>query len=451
MLLRTGEDLFHLRELEQTLWVASSCPTRGLNLENETLDMIDRDGDGRIRPPDLFAALDWLESILQDREALVGDTDTLPLKALRRDTPEGQALWQSGQAILQSLGLPEETPLTLNLLQTVAGKTPEIAAPDPAWERLLRLQRDFYKLINNFVAMPDFYHRDRFAIFQMGCLIMDGCALWMCVKVQNIEAHAELAAASGIFLIYCEARRRDVADPLHLCAAITARRARRFMVGKNGLYYDRHGRDWDARIVRVIVNPVSLREAIWAPFRRIGEAMGRTLEKLTTTRQNAVEGQLSESLIQSQTSAPPPPGAPPPQSPQQLGWMLAGGGVAIAALSSSVAYLARTIYATETYHLVTAILLIGFFIVGPSTLLGYLRLRARDLGMILEASGWAINAPMRINWAIARHLSREGQVPLHAKRIPWVLVSQTPAYRKKRVLLLSGVLILTVLGWVLLR
>ena len=49
LLLEKAADLQHLRDLDQTLWVASSCPTRGLKLDPGTLDFVDSDGDGRIR------------------------------------------------------------------------------------------------------------------------------------------------------------------------------------------------------------------------------------------------------------------------------------------------------------------------------------------------------------------------------------------------------------------
>lgn len=53
--IRNGGDIVHLDQLDQKLWVALACPTRGFELDPRTLDLIDRDGDGRIRPPDILA------------------------------------------------------------------------------------------------------------------------------------------------------------------------------------------------------------------------------------------------------------------------------------------------------------------------------------------------------------------------------------------------------------
>ena len=39
----TGADLLALKELDQKLWVALSCPTRGIEFDTKTLDLIDSD------------------------------------------------------------------------------------------------------------------------------------------------------------------------------------------------------------------------------------------------------------------------------------------------------------------------------------------------------------------------------------------------------------------------
>ena len=58
------EDLENLPELDQKLWAALACPTRGLEMDNRTLDYIDIDKDGRIRAPELLEAVRWSLSLL---------------------------------------------------------------------------------------------------------------------------------------------------------------------------------------------------------------------------------------------------------------------------------------------------------------------------------------------------------------------------------------------------
>ncbi len=55
--LDTGADLVALKYLDQKLWVALSCPTRGIEFDNRTLDMIDADGDGQVRASEILAAI----------------------------------------------------------------------------------------------------------------------------------------------------------------------------------------------------------------------------------------------------------------------------------------------------------------------------------------------------------------------------------------------------------
>ena len=45
--LETGADIASLAELDQKLWVALACPTRGLEFDEKTLDLIDTDQEFR--------------------------------------------------------------------------------------------------------------------------------------------------------------------------------------------------------------------------------------------------------------------------------------------------------------------------------------------------------------------------------------------------------------------
>lgn len=328
------------------------------------------------------------------------------------------------------------------LIQVDAALSGEIKAVEEV-EKILRFHRDMFRLLNNVVSFPEFYDTEKQAIFQTGFLIIDGCALHMCLDVADPAAHSAIAQKSGIYLLYLEAKRKDMPGPLKLCAAVTSRNAGRLSVGKNGVFYDRKGRDWDARVTKVVVNPISLREAAWAPFRAIGDLITSQIEKITASRQKAVEQQISGSImdLDKQVAQTPPadinapkpaPASPAPASGIGIGGMLAGGGVAIAALSSSFAYIAKMVRdLPDVYFLYTALLII-FFVVGPSVLLGYLKLRARDIGMMLEASGWAINGCMRINIKLAQDLTRVGKFPKSAQRVYYEYLSEDGKTRRRR-------------------
>src|SRR5664279_1216828 len=86
--LETGADLLNLENLDQKLWVALSCPVKGLELDEKTLALIDSDGDGRIRVPELIAAVNPA-------------------------TAEGKLLASSAQQILRNLGMKDAAIITV--------------------------------------------------------------------------------------------------------------------------------------------------------------------------------------------------------------------------------------------------------------------------------------------------------------------------------------------------
>lgn len=102
--LETGADLLNLQHLDQKLWVALSCPVKGLELDERSLALIDTDGDGRIRVPELLAAIQWAAARLKDPGLLLKGEDGLPLAAIDDSTPDGRVLLASARQILINLG-----------------------------------------------------------------------------------------------------------------------------------------------------------------------------------------------------------------------------------------------------------------------------------------------------------------------------------------------------------
>ena len=111
--LTTGADLLALEHLDQKLWVALACPVKGLELDEKTLALIDTDGDGRIRVPELLAAITWSAARLNDVGTLLAGTDGLPLAALNLNTSEGRAVHASAKQILANLGKKNATTITI--------------------------------------------------------------------------------------------------------------------------------------------------------------------------------------------------------------------------------------------------------------------------------------------------------------------------------------------------
>ncbi|ACB76356.1 hypothetical protein [Opitutus terrae] len=111
--LETGADLLALDQLDQKLWVALGCPVKGLELDEKTLALIDRDNDGRISAPDVIAAVKWASARLNDAGSLLQGDAPLPLTAVNGGTPEGQVLVASARRVLAGLGRAEAAEISV--------------------------------------------------------------------------------------------------------------------------------------------------------------------------------------------------------------------------------------------------------------------------------------------------------------------------------------------------
>jgi hypothetical protein len=105
--LASGADLLNLDQLDQKLWVALACPTQGLVFDARTLQLIDSDGDGRIRANELIAACKWAGSLLKNADLLVQAPGELALDAINGDSDEGRLILQAARTVLQGLGKGE--------------------------------------------------------------------------------------------------------------------------------------------------------------------------------------------------------------------------------------------------------------------------------------------------------------------------------------------------------
>lgn len=98
----SAADLLAIGELDQKLWVALSCPVSGSEFDARTLALIDADGDGHIRAPELIAAVRWAGERLVDTAVLSGNP--LTLAAIRSDDEEGATIAAAAREILAETG-----------------------------------------------------------------------------------------------------------------------------------------------------------------------------------------------------------------------------------------------------------------------------------------------------------------------------------------------------------
>ena len=102
--LQTASELRHLEELDPKLWAVLSCPSAGLEFDARTLALVDTDKDGRIRIPEVKAAVAWACERLHDPAVLAESRPAMPLTRINTETQEGKRILAAAKAILQDLG-----------------------------------------------------------------------------------------------------------------------------------------------------------------------------------------------------------------------------------------------------------------------------------------------------------------------------------------------------------
>ena len=679
--LRDGADILNLPSLDQKLWVALACPTRGIEFDKKTLDLMDLHGDGRIRVPEVLATVHWASRVFSNLDELVRGRDSVPLAQLNDKIEEGGAVLAGARRILQNLGKPDANSISLeevtdtvkifakttfngdgivpvgaapdvgtqqaiqDIITTLGGVTDRSGAPgvdqaqveaffteaaalcawhaapggdrkvlplgentsagaaavqrlkvklddyfarcrlaafdsravaalngseaefaalaskeltmkaediaklplarieagkplnlleglNPAWsaavadlrlhavvplfgekkaslsetewqqlqetfapfqawmaarpttaleklgisrvqalladgskqrildliqqdaalagenarlkdvEKAVRIFRDLYRFLNNFVNFSDFYSR-KGAVFQAGTLYLDGRSCGLCLPVADPGKHAVLAGLSANYLAYLDCTRSD-GEKMSIVAAFTGGDSDHLMVGRNGVFYDRKGRDWDATITKIVSNPISIREAFWAPYKKFVRMIEEQIAKRATDA-DAQSQKLLTGAATSVANADKKTEKPLEAKKIDVG-TVAAIGVAIGGIGAMVTGVLAAFFGLGAWMPI-GLLGVLLLISGPSMLLAYLKLRQRNLGPILDANGWAINGRARINVPFGGALTsvaalppgseRSLQDPYAEKRRPWGLYAA---------LLIIG---LAALGWYL--
>ncbi|HWV56402.1 MAG TPA: hypothetical protein VNZ57_02925, partial [Longimicrobiales bacterium] len=290
------------------------------------------------------------------------------------------------------------------------------AATVLATERLTRYQRNLVTLLRNFVSLSDFYQRDNKAIFQAGTLYIDQRSCELVLRVPDMDRHAALAPFSGCFLVYCTCERKDEA-PITIAAALTGGEVDELMVpGRHGLFVDRAGRDWKATVVKVVEQPVSIRQAFWAPYRRTARFVENQIRKFGEEREAKVEAATTEKIGEVTDNAGAAPTAAQAFDIAKFAGIFAAIGLAIGAIGTALAAIFANILELPWYLIPFALAGILLLISGPSMLLAYLTLRRRNIGPLLDANGWAVNARARINIPFGEALTGIAKLPSGASR-----------------------------------
>jgi len=655
--LESGADLANLDQLDQKLWVALACPTRGLEFDSRTLDLIDTDKDGRIRAPEIIAAAKWATSLLKNPDDIIRCSATLPLAAINDATPDGKQILASARQILVNLGKADATDIGIDdvadtvkifaattfngdgiipveaagndeaakalitdimacmgiendrsgkpgvsqakvdaffaeaqaysdwwkqsegdqkilplgeataaadaavkaakvkvddffarcrlakfdaravaplnrseseyaalaakdltvgtaeiaglpLAQIAADKSlPFLEGVNPAWagalaalqaaavkpllgdktalteadwnslqarlaafdawsagkvgvaveklglprvreilagktkdaiaaliakdkalepeangianvEKLVRYHRDLFVLCVNFVSFKNFYSRKVPAIFQAGRLYLDQRACDLALTVEDVAKHGKMAALAGSYLAYCDCVRKGTGEKMTIVAAFTDGDSDNLMVGRNGIFYDRKGHDWDATITKLIDNPISIRQAFWLPYKKLVRMIEESIAKRAAAADAASTAKLQDAAAVTANADKTKPAEPKKMDLGTIALLT----TAFTAIAGIITTILAKVTGLFSLGIMVVPALIGIFIglmlliSGPSMILAYMKLRKRNLGPILDANGWAVNSKAKVNVPFGKSLTQVAALPPGSQR-----------------------------------
>ena len=308
-------------------------------------------------------------------------------------------------------------------------------------DMFLHMMRDFYRLLRNFITFNDFYQKDKTvsAIFQSGTLIIDQRACRFCMKVENMGAHNASAATSGMFLVYCDCTTKSSPVKQQIVAAVTVGEVGNLIVGKNAVYYDNAGVEWDAVITKVVDNPISVMQAFWNPYRRMATAVENLINKSAAEKDAKMMANATAKINAAPTSIPAAPAegtdpaakpaATPPFDIAKFAGIFAAIGMAVGMIGTALATLAKELFDLAWWQLLLTFAAILLIISGPSMIMAWMKLRRRNIAPLLNANGWAVNAAAKISIPFGDTLTDVAKFPKMNMKDPYAK-SGMPAWAK---------------------
>ena len=277
-----------------------------------------------------------------------------------------------------------------------------------AVDKLLRLYHNFYDFLNNYVVLQDFYDPDRKAMFQAGRLYIDQRSTDLCVRVDG--PNPDISSLSGMFILYCACKSDKLGKTMNIAAVLTAGDTDGLRPGKNAVFYDRDGNDWSAVVTSVVENPISIRQAFWAPYRKAGRWISDKVNKVASEKEAKGESTLSN--ITESATAKPASGVETATkaAPFDVG-KIAGITIAVAAVSGVFVAIISVLKSLTWWQWIVLVAALMLIISLPSMFIAWRKLRRRDLGPVLNANGWAINAASLVNVKFGRTLTEVAKFP----------------------------------------
>ncbi len=298
-------------------------------------------------------------------------------------------------------------------------------------DKFLYIFRDFYKLLKNFVTFNDFYNKDNDvkAIFQCGTLIIDQRACKFCMRVNDTAKHSASAAPSGMYLVYCDCTTKSKPAKLQIVAAMTVGDIGALAVGKNGIFYDNDGLEWDAVVTKIIDNPINISQSFWSPYRRMATAIENLINKSAADKDAKMMANATASINAAPAKTADPKAAAvaaPPFDIAKFAGIFAAIGMAVGMIGTALASIFKGLFALKWWQLI--ILFVGIILVisGPAMVMAWMKLRRRNIAPLLNANGWAINSNAKISIPFGETLTEIAKYPKMKLNDPYAKKGMKP-------------------------
>ena len=338
-----------------------------------------------------------------------------------------------GEVRINAILIAREKEALLALVERDKALAAESSSIDDV-KKLMYYYRDFYRLLKNFVLFTDFYSRAPGvrAMFELGQLYIDQRCCDLCIRISDMSKHADMAAQSGIFLIYFKATSKVLGKSMDAVAVMTDGDIFDLRPGKNGIFYDLQGNNWDAVITKVVDNPVSISQAFWAPYRKAWEFCVGIINKSAADKDAKINADLQAKVQTAAAKTPDAADAAKTDKQQafdiaKFAGIFAALGMAIGYIGSAFTKIIAGIQKTPLRDQILILLGLMLVISGPSCFIAWTKLRKRNLGPILNANGWAINSKVLVNILFGGKLTTVAKYPKLKLADPYD--QKTPAWK----------------------
>ncbi|MCR5407955.1 MAG: hypothetical protein K6E61_02485 [Bacteroidales bacterium] len=272
-------------------------------------------------------------------------------------------------------------------------------------DKLLRLAHNFYRFLNNYVVLADFYAPDQKAVFQAGRLYIDQRSTDLCVKVTGPAP--EISSLSGMYILYCACKSEKLGKSFNIAAVLTDGDVDGLRAGKNAVFYDREGNDYTAQVTAIVDNPLSIRQAFWAPYKKVARLISDRIDKKAAEKnEKSMSGLTAATNNAADGKAPAAP-----FDIAKFAGIFAAIGMALGLVGAALAGVVAALKGITWWQVLIVIAVVMLIISGPSMFIAWRKLRKRDLGPILNANGWAINAKALVNTKFGKTLTSLAKFP----------------------------------------